>query len=336
MKFIRFERPDVLHYGALHLNRSYLDYPSELAERVTKDLNNCGISLDQLSNFSIIIDFRAEGQCDQVVQPLVDFFRVHQIKKILVVFNTCVDVSKLNYPAISWPTHCVVIDDWFDRLDTLPLELEVDTKFLCLMRRPSPSRARLAAGLLDIESLTISFGSMCEAGELVEYQSIVPAPLPIQVDGLISRELNKLEHDQTNPMFRRCLFNVVAESSSQLDPGVWRSIFITEKSFKPFGLRQIPIWAAVPGLVAEVRKLGFDVFDDIVDHSYDNTADELERHASVIQQVHQLDKLYTLEQCATLRQDLAARLDSNYQRVKQILISERDSFKHITRKLDGS
>ena len=78
------------------------------------------------------------------------------------------------------------------------------------------------------------------------------------------------------------------------------------------------------------------MFDDIVDHSYDNTADELERHASVIQQVHQLDKLYTLEQCATLRQDLAARLNSNYERVKQILISERDSFKHITRKLDDS
>jgi hypothetical protein len=232
MKFIRFERPDVLHYGALHLNRSYLDYPDLLADRVTKDLHNCGILIGELPKYSIIIDFRAEGQCDQVVQPLVNFFRNYGIRKLLVVFNTCVDVTKLDYPALSWQTHCVVIDDWFNRLDALPTELAVDNKFLCLMRRPSPSRAMLAAGLLDIISLKLSFGSMCEAGELTEYQSIIPAPLPIQLDGLISRELNKLEHDQTNPIFRRCLFNIVAESSSQLDPGVWRSIFITEKSFK--------------------------------------------------------------------------------------------------------
>jgi len=44
-----------------------------------------------------------------------------------------------------------------------------------------------------------------------------------------------------------------------------------------------PILIAVPGAVKFLRNLGFDMFDDIIDHSYDNIDDDLKRIESAIQ-----------------------------------------------------
>jgi hypothetical protein len=105
---------------------------------------------------------------------------------------------------------------------------------------------------------------------------------------------------------------MVVESSSQSDPGIWRSIFLTEKTFKAFGLRQIPIWFAVPGFVAEVRKLGFDMFDDIVDHSYDHIVNEDQRFMQVFDQINKLNTQLDLSQCQQLRDNIHDRLNNNF------------------------
>jgi hypothetical protein len=136
--------------------------------------------------------------------------------------------------------------------------------------------------------------------------------LPITLDGIIDRATNNIEHVQTNPIFHSCLFNMVVESSSQSDPGIWRSIFLTEKTFKAFGLRQIPIWFAVPGLVAEVRELGFDMFDDIIDHSYDCVENEHLRFTQVFDQIEKLNSQLDLSQCQQLRDNIHHRLNNNF------------------------
>lgn len=49
--------------------------------------------------------------------------------------------------------------------------------------------------------------------------------------------------------------------------------FITEKTMMSIYNRQIPILLTLPNTVSYLRDLGFDMFDDIVDHSYDNEPD---------------------------------------------------------------
>lgn len=312
MRPIQSIAPGLLHYGALHFNAS-IDVPI----RVAQDLKSCDLSIDYIKHNKIVVDFKCEGQCELVAKPLIDYLKSIPAKDVLVIFNACVDVGALDYHAVSIPNWMIIHDHWFKKILSVDYNDFVDQKFLCLIRRPSASRALVTKLLLDTScDVRISFGSMSATG-LNEYNAILPnIQLPLLIDGIIDRVNNNTEHDQTNPVFHSCLFNLVVESSSQTDAGVWRSHFITEKTFKAFGLRQIPLWFAVPGLVAQVRKLGFDLFDDIVDHNYDTIADERERFESVAQQVKQLDQQLNLKQCQQLRRSLIDRLNQNFELLK--------------------
>jgi hypothetical protein len=71
--------------------------------------------------------------------------------------------------------------------------------------------------------------------------------------------------------------NFVTEST------VIPKIFITEKTWKPVASGQLFLIFGNPGIVSHLRDQGVDVFDDIIDHGYDYTADwQLRLH-----QIHQ-------------------------------------------------
>lgn len=56
--------------------------------------------------------------------------------------------------------------------------------------------------------------------------------------------------------------NIVTETTT-------RPFFPTEKTLLPIAIGRMAIWIGEPGLVAQVRDQGFDVFDDEINHSYD-------------------------------------------------------------------
>jgi len=65
----------------------------------------------------------------------------------------------------------------------------------------------------------------------------------------------------------------------------------TEKTLKPFMMEQIPIFIAQPKHVELLRTIGYDVFDDVIDHSYDNEYDEGTRMELIIKEIKKtLDK----------------------------------------------
>ena len=274
MSWFSLRRRNILHYGAAHFAQDYLDNPMP---RIMQDLDSSGLTMQSVAGKKLVVDFRAEGQCNISAAKFIQCLQSLPVSDLLVVYNTVVDVDQLPYRAVSLPTYLVNFAGWFDIMQRSPKVDWIDAKFLCLMRRPSVSRAKLAQQLMSIADVRMSFGSMCQSYELELYKAWLPDSYrPRLLDGFITRDNGK-EHDQALPIFKQCLFNIVAESSSQTDTAVWRSQFISEKTYKAFGLRQIPIWWAVPGLVGNVRKLGFDLFDDIVDHSYDQVIDESAR-----------------------------------------------------------
>ena len=63
-------------------------------------------------------------------------------------------------------------------------------------------------------------------------------------------------------------------------------IHITEKSFKPFYFYQIPIIISTHGHIKKMKELyGYDFFDDVIDHSYDDVVDNQERLDMVLNEI---------------------------------------------------
>jgi hypothetical protein len=124
------------------------------------------------------------------------------------------------------------------------------------------------------------------------------------VDGPITRED---EYVSNGMEFSSAYINLVSESSHDVFPsreselkrffnehnGVpapdalhqWERVFVTEKTIKAFAMRQIPIFNTVKHHVKFLRTLGLDLFDDIIDQSYDNIDDPLQRIQAVATQV---------------------------------------------------
>lgn len=183
-----------------------------------------------------------------------------------------------------------------------------EKKFVCLMRRQSPSRTQLAIQIIkrfNADDYVLSCSSMIFQQQF-DYANNVR--FPILIDGRVDQ--NK-QHQLNVPAVFDCLINAVVETSNQRDAeqhAVWNSLFITEKTFKAFAWRQLPIWFAVPGTVQKIRSVGFDVFDDVFDnHCYDTIQDQDQRFQKVFE---------ILDQALKLDYDIAKfipRFQHNYQ-----------------------
>jgi hypothetical protein len=328
---IRKIASNTLHYDAVHFRET-----TDIWSQINQNLHDSGLTWADLQANKLVLDFKCEGHCDKSSAELINFVQTLPVKDLLVVFNASVDVEALPYRAVSMPYWMVVHNQWLSLLQSVPYNSAIDHKFLCLMRRPSPSRAKVARWLLDHNiNARFSFASMYKSYQLVKYMPMFPdCRLPITIDGIIDRAIIDAEHTQINPIFHSCLFNLVVETSSQNDPGIWHSVFITEKTFKAFGLRQIPIWFAVPGLVTEVRKLGFDMFDDIVDHSYDLVYNENERFSQIFAQIQRFNHDMDLKQCQQLRDNMHDRLNNNFDMLLHYASEANPKFQCIIQEFD--
>ena len=320
MNSIRYQTPDVIRYGVTHFNLSMLHDLDLIAQQVTTDLNDSNIALHELINHRLVLDLRSEGHSDKDIAVLIQYVRGCGIQNFCVVFNALVDVNSLDYRAAVVPTHLTNSYDWFVNIKHQPIDLVTESKFLCLIRSPTITRARFSGQLLRLGvDLRQSFGAMYDqASQLTQFKSYFPSniQLPLILDQLLLRTPEHApDHDISHELLRRCAVNIVVESSSQHEPNVWTSKFVTEKSFKCFAMGQIPIWWAVPGLVAEVRALGFDVFDDIVDHGYDCIDSETHRMQAVLQEISKLQEL----DLADLRRDNHIRLQRNWQHLADLV-----------------
>jgi hypothetical protein len=137
------------------------------------------------------------------------------------------------------------------------------------------------------------------------------------------------------PGFDECVFNVVMESSVGFNPTShehqytfispnWCRVnsdrlFFTEKTGKAFLMSQLPIFIAAPGYVNALRSIGFDVFDDIIDHSYDKEDYINKRCDMVFNELKRLVEMHSLEAWNTLlKQKLQHRLLYNFNHMKEL------------------
>lgn len=66
----------------------------------------------------------------------------------------------------------------------------------------------------------------------------------------------------------------------------------TEKTLKPFLARQIPLFIGPPNLEKELRNLGFDLFDDLIDYSFEEIENNYDRFQK---KIDELERLLTID-----------------------------------------
>ena len=214
-----------------------------------------------------------------------------------------------------WSKNHVILPWWMDSMPSERHKLILSaehrtTQFLVLARIAKYHRVKLISKLVEhgLDSLAImSCGSNAEDEGFVDndnklFDELVPSSIrnkfPIFIEG--SRVDRATGSTGVAEEFKKCLINVVIETGfeNQLfgaegPPTLsWNRLFYTEKTDKCFSMGQIPVFLSKKGYVSVLRNVyGFDVFDDLVDHSYDNIDDPMARIDAVAQECIRLSHI---------------------------------------------
>jgi hypothetical protein len=88
--------------------------------------------------------------------------------------------------------------------------------------------------------------------------------------------------------FKNAYINIVTETHFIDSEGV----HITEKSFKPFYYFQLPIFLAAYNHVKMLKdEYGFYLFDDLIDHSYDDEINDSKRFHMIVKEIQRLSNM---------------------------------------------
>jgi hypothetical protein len=196
--------------------------------------------------------------------------------------------------------------------DYLPTAIDPTHHFVCLNNGHRWQRFELTCEILK-RNLT-QFGH-------VSY--VQPPPVTVSGFPILIDRSEVSWHEQRNinfPELSNALYNVICETAYESESGVTQLTHhhrpgMTEKSYKCFALFQIPVWLASYRAVACYRELGFDVFDDIIDHSYDLESDPVKRISRVADEIQRIcDQSHT--QLLEIKNQLLPRFEHNWTRLR--------------------
>jgi hypothetical protein len=84
--------------------------------------------------------------------------------------------------------------------------------------------------------------------------------------------------------FSNAYLNITTETNF-----ITEDVHITEKSFKPFFFYQIPIFLSSAFHVKKLKEIyGFDLFEDVVNHNYDNETNFKKRFSLVCDEINRI------------------------------------------------
>lgn len=129
----------------------------------------------------------------------------------------------------------------------------------------------------------------------------------------------QLDH-LTLETYENSYINIITETHFE---STKNSIHITEKSFKPFYYFQIPIFVAPYNHVKMIKKeYDFDLFDDLINHSYDDEPDNVKRFNMIVDEIKRL---------STMRDEIKLYYKNN---INRILHNHRFVKEYSNKKID--
>ena len=90
------------------------------------------------------------------------------------------------------------------------------------------------------------------------------------------------DHSVSSPAYNETALHVITESSCV-------RLFFSEKTWKPIYSGQLFLSINAPGSIKKLEQFGFDVFRDLIDHSYDEETDLVKRVNSCVSEIGRLN-----------------------------------------------
>ena len=233
-----------------------------------------------------------DGRCREL--EIIQYHYGDQSSRVVVVvWNVGLDrIYHGDLRLIYFPTHSYsIIQNLRDIAQTWQAAMVNDDrsyKFQCLNGATRAHRRRVVNKLREFPGGTVSFGD--------------EIPLPAWPYHTYRGTENEDNFLRLLPVYQSCDINIVTETQYDCFPGI-----ITEKTLLAWLARQVPLIIGYPNIVGDTRSLGFDVFDDIVNISYDLAPDDIRAELAI-------DINSALLTTGVDRSRLAARLDHNQHR----------------------
>lgn len=120
---------------------------------------------------------------------------------------------------------------------------------------------------------------------LSEQEQTLIECLPQNVEFLPS-DRDGIDVTTYHPAFQETYVNLVTETTVRADTPM-----LSEKTFKPIATGQLFVLIASPGAIRFLRDIGFDTFDDIIDHGYDQITDIRKRIELALVQIDNLAQM---------------------------------------------
>lgn len=252
-----------------------------------------------------VLFFYHEGDNPSKIKTRLDFLvQQHGLPHWAYVFvsaNTAADQLE-NF--VYFCSHEVLY--WSRNYDHSALSLPFanrSKKFCVLNRTHKWWRATVMADLLRCGILDQSYWSYgAVSGDDQRYHN----PLEEDVLGIrhcvdeflqhVPRGCDNLDSDQHNDHsllvpqhFQDSYVHVIVETHFDADQS--HGTFLTEKTFKPIKHGQPFVIVGPPGSVAQIKKMGYAVFDDHVDHSYDLEINNTQRWIKIRKELARLNSV---------------------------------------------
>lgn len=172
--------------------------------------------------------------------------------------------------------------------------------FISLARIAKPHRVMATVEIWDRQLdqfgyLSLGSGYYMAQGENEAGRDLIPKRyqdrFPALLDGLIAPgHLDDKQHRASDPRMTEAFVNLAMETAydRSISPNIWNVPFISEKSVKPFTWGQVPLLLAPQNSIPKLRELGFDMFDDVINHRYDEEPDPERRIQKVIIQLEKI------------------------------------------------
>jgi hypothetical protein len=222
--------------------------------------------------------------------------------------------------------------------------------FVALARTPRSNRTRVVNSILNKNLqqwgyFSIGTGSEYQHTVDCHYYSLYRESLgideinlkyfPFYLDGEIPQTLEK-SYNLEHPTIKNALVNLALESSFDRlndDYRAWTVPMMTEKTVKAFALGQIPLILGPSGQVEKTRQLGFDLFDDLIDQSYDDEKDPLIRIEKYVTSLEQFVNAHPTSTLQSLKESLIPRFRRNVELLTKLSHSGH-VYSEITKFLD--
>jgi len=224
--------------------------------------------------------------------------------------------------------------------------------YIALARSPKAHRTRFINNLLNLKLEKygyFSIGSGEEWSTLAgstfydRHQKILGIDkhnlkyFPTLIDGAVAQDFNIdiKSYSVSDTRIKNALLNVVLETSYEIRFNNWTVPMLTEKTTKAFALGQIPLILGPKAQVEHTRDMGFDMFDDFVDHSYDNEQDPEVRITKFANSLKQFIIDVPANKLQTLKDTLLPRFLQNKHLAEKLTQDNTDVNNRITMLLDN-